>query len=145
MAMTSAERMAAYRLRKKEAGFKQVNKWQKADETVVGVEQTKKAVDAKWQEELKQEQLSAARKEGRRLAKLQDTSRRDGYIGGICDAASFFIRKDRVDIAQHLLKNFMIDRAKAEEALQRDKRTKSMTLEYLDKHGAWREPPPIMR
>jgi hypothetical protein len=142
MAMTPAERMRAYRLRKQEAGFKQVNTWQAADETVAEKEQAKKV---QWKKELEHEQLLAARKEGRRLARLQDTSRADGRIAGICAAADFFVGKDRTDIAQHLLTYFMIDRTKAEAALQADKRTKNVTLESLDKAGAWHEPPPIIK
>jgi cell division protein YceG involved in septum cleavage len=145
MAMTPAEKMKAYRQRKKEAGFKQIQTWQKEGETL---KTEKKAEEkAQWQKELEQEQLAAARKEGRRLARLKDTNRRDGYIDGICTAAAFFCNSkiDRADIAQTLLKHFMIDREKAESALQSDKRTKSTTLELLDKYGAWHQPPEYMR
>jgi len=60
-------------------------------------------------------------------------------------AAAFFIGKDRVDIAQHLLTHFMVDREKAEAVLQKDKRTKNLTLESLGKAGAWHKPSEIMR
>jgi len=94
-----------------------------------------------WEKMLKKEQLAEARKEGRRLARFQDTSRSDGRIAGICDAANFFIGRDRVDIAQALLKHFMVDRDRAEAALQADKRTRSMTFASLDKVSAWFKTP----
>ena len=50
------------------------------------------------------------------------------------------MRRDRVDIAQHLLQHFMIDREKAVGALEADKRTKSLTLASLDKSGAFNKP-----
>jgi len=42
-----------------------------------------------WEKKLKQEQLLAARKEGRKLASLEDTSRADGYSAGICALLPF--------------------------------------------------------
>ena len=68
-----------------------------------------------------------------------------GRITGICQAAAFFIGKDRADIAQSLLSHFMIDRETAEAALQADRRTRNMTLESLDKSGAWKKPPKVIK
>jgi hypothetical protein len=53
--------------------------------------------------------------------------------------------KTGYNIAQALLSHFMIDREKAGAALEADKRTKSLTLESLDKAGAWGKPPPIIK
>jgi hypothetical protein len=141
MALTSAEKMKAYRKRKQEAGFKQVNLWVKAGETIEAPKENQDNRRTRWEEELKQEQLSAARKKGRELAKKGDTNRTDGHTAGICDAAAFFIGRDRVDIAQALLSHFMIDRDKAAGVLEADKRTNNMTLSLLDKAGAWEKPP----
>ena len=71
------------------------------------------------------------------LAQRADQNYDQGRVIGLCEAASFFIGKDRTDIAQSLLSHFMIDREKAATALQTDKRTKSLTLETLDKSKAW--------
>jgi hypothetical protein len=143
MALTPAEKMRAYRKRKQAAGLKQRNIWVNAGETTPP-ESTDNRRD-QWDEELKHEQLTAARKEGRRLARLQDTSRADGRTAGICAAAEYFINKDRTDIAQHLLTDFKITRETAEAALQKDKREKNLILERLDRAGAWDEPPPILK
>jgi hypothetical protein len=101
----------------------------------------KEAQRKQWAEEEHQERMREARKEGRRLARMADHSRETGYIDGLCTAAAFFIGKHRPDIAQHLLATFLIDRAKAEAALQADKRTHSMTLETLDRGSAWDKQP----
>jgi len=91
-----------------------------------------------WEPELKAERLAAERKKGRELAMKADNSRADGRVLGLCEAAGFFIGKYRVDIAHSLLSHFMINRETAIKALQTDKRTKSLTLEYLDKAGVWK-------
>ena len=98
-----------------------------------------------WEPELKAERIAAERKKGRELAKKADQTYTQGRTAGICQAAAFFIGKDRADIAQSLLTHFMIDREQATAALEADKRTKSMTLESLDKSGAWKAPPPIIK
>ena len=90
-----------------------------------------------WEEELKQEQLAEARKEGRRLARRADQSRAHGHTVGICEASCFFLSRHRLDIAQALLERFMIGREKTESALQADKRERSITLAVLDKAGVW--------
>jgi hypothetical protein len=143
MALTPAEKMRAYRKRKQEAGLKQLNIWVNAGDAAPP-ESTGSHRD-QWKEELKHEQLTAARKEGRRLARLQDNSSANGYTAGICAAAAYFIGMERTDIAQYLLTHFMITREISEAALQTDKRTKNLTLERLDKAGAWNKPPPILR
>jgi hypothetical protein len=145
MALTPAQKMQAYRKRQKEKGLKQINKWVKADVEPSPPEGGTDKHHAQWEQVLKQEQLQAARKEGRKLARLQDTTRADGHTGGICDAAAFFIGRDRVDIAQALLSHFMIDRDKAAGVLEADKRTNNMTLSLLDKAGAWEKPPKTIK
>ena len=98
-----------------------------------------------WEPELKAERMAAERKMGRELAKKADQNRAQGRTAGICDTAVFFIGKDRVDIAQSILKRFGIDRGSAAAALEADKRTKNLTLASLDKAGAWKAPPPAIK
>lgn len=140
MGMTPAEKMRAYRQRKQAAGFRQVNSWVRGDAPPANSE-----AESRLEAEKRAERLKAARAEGRRLARSQDNTRRNGYIDGICAAAAFFVRKDRADIARSLLAEFYIDRPAAEAALQEDKRTKNMTLTSLDKARAWDAPPSIIR
>ena len=97
------------------------------------------------QELLKNERIAAERKMGRELAKKADQSRFLGRTAGICEAAAFFLSRNRVDIAQSLLAHFMIDQEKAKAALEGDKRTKSLALESLNKYGAWEKPPPAIK
>ena len=92
---------------------------------------------ASWEPEMKKARIDSERKKGRELANIADQNRLHGRISAFCDVAAFFIGKDRLDIAQHVLKHFMIDREKAVSALEADKRVKSMTLAYLDRAGAW--------
>ena len=169
MAMTSAEKMRAYRQRKKEAGLKQRNVWVKAGEggqepravaepaenaqgpaeegpDINAIrDQVKAELQQSWEPTLKAERIAEQRREGRKLARKADQSRTQGRIIGLCQAADFFVGKDRVDIAQALLAHFVVDREKAEGALQADKRTKSLTLESLDRVGAWDKPPEVIR
>ena len=97
------------------------------------------------QELLKNERIAAERKLGRELAKKANQSRALGRTAGICEAAAFFLGRDRVDIAQSLLTHFMIDQEKAKAALEPDKRTKSLALESLNKSGAWKAPPKVIK
>jgi predicted nucleotide-binding protein len=97
----------------------------------------KQELQEKWETELKTERMAAERKQGRENAKRADKNWKYGKITGICDTADFFIGKNMVDIAQNILTHFCIDRETVVVALQVDKRTKSMTLESLDKSGAW--------
>ena len=108
-------------------------------------ESIKQELKKTWEPELKAEKIAAQRKQGRELAKKADQSRSLGRITGICEAAVFFIGRDRSDIAQNLLAHFNIDRENAESALQVDKRTKSLTLESLDKSKAWGKPPKVIK
>jgi hypothetical protein len=108
-------------------------------------ESIKAELKTSWEPELKQARIEAERKKGRELAMRADQSHDQGRTIGICEAAAFFIGKDRADIAKYLLSHFMIDREKAEAALQADKRTRSLTLASLDKSGAWGKPPPVLR
>jgi hypothetical protein len=108
-------------------------------------ESVKAELKASWEPEVKQARIEAERIKGRELAKRADHSHEQGRTIGICEAAAFFIGRDRTDIAQSLLAHFMIDREKAGAALQADKRRRSMTLAMLDKSGAWGKPPSILR
>jgi len=97
----------------------------------------KRKKEMSWEETLKAEELAAARKQGRKNANNADTSYRRGHISGICNAAGYFVGKGRMDIAKALLQYFCIDREKAADALEHDKRVKDLTLSYLDKHKVW--------
>ena len=108
-------------------------------------EQVKTELRKSWEPELKAERISAERKKGRELAKKADQNYDRGHTVGICKAAGFFIGKDRADIAQSLLTHFSIDRETAEAALQADRRIKNLTLESLDKAGAWGKPPKVIK
>lgn len=114
------------------------------DEKVIR-EQVRRELKKSWEPELKAERLAAERKKGRELAKQKDRTSFNARVDGICDCAAFFVGKDRVDIAQSILHHFYINREMAKGALQADKRIKSMTLESLDKAGAWDKPPITIR
>jgi flagellar biosynthesis/type III secretory pathway protein FliH len=139
--MSNAERQAQYRQRRKEQGLKRRDNWvtPKADSNQTSTirEQEREDRRARWEAEAQEEKLKAAREEGRRLARNADRSRATGYIDGLCTAAAFFVRIDRVDIAQSLLGYYTIDRNKAAAALEADKRTKSATLETLEYGGVF--------
>ena len=108
-------------------------------------EQIETEIKQSWAGELQAERIAAERKEGRRLAKQADKNFTQGRTVGICNAAVYFVAKDRTDITRALLSHFAIDRETAEAALQADKRTKSMTLETLDKSGVWGNQPPAIK
>ena len=114
------------------------------DETALR-EAIKAELKKSWEPELKAERLAEERKKGRELARRADHTAANARISAICDCADFFVRRDRPDIAQHLLHYFMIDREKAVDALEEDKRTKSLTLASLDKSGAFNKPPSVIR
>jgi hypothetical protein len=153
-AKSGAERQKKYREDMIKQGYKQLVIWVDANGNRVGAkhigepnktqqgqdeqEKVKFAGRAReWEEELHAERLKEARAEGRKLARNQDKTYWNGKVFGICQAAEFFIYKQRPDIAKALLDYYEIDREKAEAALQADKRVKSMTLTTLDKHGVW--------
>ena len=108
-------------------------------------EQVKAELKKSWEPELKAERIAAERKQGREQAKRADQSHAQGRIIGICEAAAFFIGRDRADITRALLDHFMIDRETAATALEADKRTKSLILASLDKAGAWKAPPKVIK
>ena len=108
-------------------------------------ETIKEELKTSWEPELKQARIEAERKKGREIAKKTDQNHEQGKIIGICEAAAFFTGKERPDIARSLLSHFMIDREKAAAALEADKRTKSLTLETLDKAKTWGKPPRIIK
>jgi hypothetical protein len=90
--------------------------------------------------ELVQARIEAERKKGRELAKRADQNFSRGRVSALCDVAAYFIGKDRLDIARHVLDHFMVDREKAVTILEADKRVKNITLAYLDRAGAWCKP-----
>jgi hypothetical protein len=149
--MTAAEKQERYRA-KKEARAKAIEATallpfsdpSPQDMTIIR-EQVKKELKKSWEPEAKAERMNAERKKGRELAKQADDTFTRARTIGICDCADFFVGKNRVDLAQFLLDHFMIDRETAAGALEADKRVKSMTLESLDKAGAWNKPPLIIR
>jgi len=100
-------------------------------------ESIKAELKASWEPELKAERIASERKRGRELAKQSDQNYSHGRVSALCDVAVYFIRKDRLDISQHVLEHFMIDREKAAASLEADKRVKNLTLSYLDHAGAW--------
>jgi hypothetical protein len=143
--LSSAEKQWRYRerVRAKSEAMKAVPP---ADLDLASIrESIKKELRESWEPELKAERLAAERKEGRRLARLADRSSAQARVRGICDCAAFFIGKGRVDIAQALLEYFVVTRDVAVDALEADKRTKSMTLASLDKSGAFNKPPSVIR
>lgn len=107
-------------------------------------ESIKAELKKSWEPELKAERIAAERRQGRENANRADQSHEQGRITGLCEAASFFARKNRTDIARHLLSHFMVDREMAVAVLEADKRTRSMTLASLDKSGAWDKPLPVL-
>jgi hypothetical protein len=108
-------------------------------------EQVKAELKKSWEPDIKAERLREARKQARETARLADQNYSNGRIAGICQAADFFNGKDRADICRALLAHFMIDRETAAAVLQDDKRVKSLTLQSLDKSGAWEPPPKIIK
>jgi hypothetical protein len=120
MAMTNAEKIRALRERMKAQGLTQRSVYLPKGEPTPTQEAL--ASFLAWQKgqlqatapapstapDAEAERKEAKRKEGRRLARLADHSRANGRITGLCEAA-----------------------------LQEDKRTRSMTLETLDKGNAW--------
>jgi hypothetical protein len=96
--------------------------------------------------QIKQELKAELKAKPRKLEKDADReSYFRGKIVGVCESAAFYIGKDRPDLAQFLLAHFLIDREKAQAALEADKRTKSLALESLDKYRAWNPPPKVLR
>jgi hypothetical protein len=153
--LTNAEKQARYRSRQKEklealkaiaqAPAEPVMATPSKEDLAVLRESVKAELRESWEPELKAQRIAAERKQGRELAKRADQSHARGRVIGICEAASFFIGKGRTDITQSLLSHFMIDREKAKAALEADRRVRSLTLESLDKAGAWGAPPAIIK
>jgi hypothetical protein len=131
---TNAERQAEYRERKKAAGLKRKDDWinplvaSKGKPTQEQIERKKQ-----WDRELQEEELKAARKAGRE--REQNKYYRRGHVAAIVSVCGFFIRKDRRDIAQALLKNYDIDLAKCKE-----NQVNSLDLTVLEKVHIFDEP-----
>jgi hypothetical protein len=116
-----------------------------APDTGIMREQIKAELKTSWEPELKAERIAAERKRGRELAKKADQTYTQGRTVGLCNAAAFFIGRDRADIAQSLLSHFMIDRETARAALEADRRTKDLTFSMLENSGAWGKPPKVIK
>ena len=142
--LSNAEKQRRYRA-KRHAELETLKAVQIPADRAALRETIKEELKTSWEPELKQVRLEAERKKGRELARKADQSHEQGKVIGICEAATFFIGKERADIAKSLLSHFMIDRDKAAAALQADKRTKSLTLETLDKAKTWGKPPRIIK
>ena len=140
--LTNAEKQRRYRVKQK---AKLESLKVAADGGAAMREAMKTDLKTSWEPELKQARIEAERKKGRELAKRADHTFTQARTIGICESAAFFVGRGRADIAQSLLTHFMIDREKAASALEADKRTHSITLESLDKSGAWKTPPPIIK
>ena len=112
--LSNAERQAAYRERKKAAGLRRQSGWEDPAASAPapaldGPEGLKKA----WQEELKAEELKAARKEGREKERAK--SQRQGYLTAMASVCRFLVRHERADIARYLLKEFNVTKRSFEE------------------------------
>ena len=142
--LTGAEKQKRYR-EKRRSELEALKAARGAPDLPAIRERVKAELKAEWEPELKATRIAEKRKEGRRLARQTDQSHSQGRIEGICAAADFFIGKDRTDIARALLAHFSIDRKTAAAVLESDKRTKSITLASLDKSGAWKAPPRIIK
>jgi hypothetical protein len=132
--LSNAERQAAYRERKKAAGLKRQSGW--VDPRSVIPEPAGKNKDQEkkaWREELKAEELKAARKEGR--LKERTKNQRQGYLTAISSVCGFFIRRERPDIAKSLLKEFYISREDFIKA-----QFGSFELSVMDKAGIFEKP-----
>ena len=108
-------------------------------------EQVKTELKESWEPELKEARIAAERKAGRETARKKDKNFEHGRITGICSVAALMAGKDRADIARFILTHHSIDRETAAGVLEADKRVKSITLESLDKAGAWGKPPPVIK
>jgi hypothetical protein len=105
--LTPAEKQARYRERKQALGLKRQETWSQLLTT------GQKAIKAQWAEELKQEELKAARKAGRAGEQRKYYNR--GRVHATLDICNFFISRDRPDIATALLDHFQITKAKVDE------------------------------
>jgi hypothetical protein len=102
---SNAERQAAYRARKKAAGLRRKDDWINPLMGFKGEPSNEReAYKKQWQKEPEGEQLKAARKAGRQKERAK--YQRKGYIEAMINIGTFFIRRERPDIAQALMKNF---------------------------------------
>jgi hypothetical protein len=143
--LTPAERMKRYRAKQKAklAELQNAARLGIGDADMKSLKaQIKTELIAAWEPEMKKALLAEQRKKGRELAIKTDQVFYNGKVAGFCNAAAFFIGKERLDIAQALLSHYEINREKAEAALQSDKRTRSTILEFLDESNVWGKSPP---
>jgi len=144
--LSNAEKQRRYResrraMKKELEALKAQGAAQSAPDTGAIREQVKKELKETWEPEIKAGRMAAAKKQARENEKRKDRNFEHGRIDGLVTAAAYFCgaKIGRADIARALLSHFMIDREKAVAVLESDKRTKSMTLEILDKSGAWKK------
>jgi len=139
--LSAAEKQRRYRVAQKNK-FKELQSYvangiiEPAEKEAIR-EDLKKELKESWEPLLLAERMAAERKKGRELALKADHNFENGRITGICATANYFIGKERADIANALLAHFMIDKDTAKAVLEADKRTKSLTLESLERAGVW--------
>jgi hypothetical protein len=132
--LTNAERQAAYRERKKAEGLKRQSGWIDPQAVIKESDESKESQSAAaWREELKAEELKAARKEGRQKERAKHQRR--GYLQAMISVCSFFIRRERPDISKALLKEFVLSRKDFTEA-----NFDSFELSPLERAGIFNEP-----
>ena len=119
MALTTAERQARFRARKRAAGLQQKEIWvdPKADE--------KKRQQEAYQAEIAKQE----RKEFRDAEKTKYINR--GRIDGIVSVALMLIKKERPDLVKEILKAFYIDRQRCADAVLDKMEMDAISL-YLD-------------
>ena len=138
---TNAEIQKSYRERMKAKGYTARLVWVKAGEPTPAQEpqaaDTAATERAAWQEELKKEQLTAARKAGRESEQRKQHEK--AFVSGVCWTALFMIRHGRPDIARHILSEAYIDRNRAAAAIEKP------SMATLDKSNAWDKPETLVR
>jgi hypothetical protein len=138
-AMSGGEKQKRYRA-KKHAELEALKSTASLFDEGTMREEVRKELLESWAPAAKAERLAAERKQGRESAKKADRNYSHGRISGICAVAEYFVVKERVDIAQHILAHHLITHEVARGALESDRRVKSITLEHLTKVGAF-DPP----
>lgn len=132
--LTNAERQAAYRERKKAEGLKRQSGWVDPQAPAVEAAQPSKAQLLKgWQEELKAEELKAARQSGRQKERAKFEAK--GYFTAMAMACKYFMNHDRPDITRSLMQEFLLTRDKFTKA-----QVDQMYISQFDKAGIF-DPP----
>ncbi|MDR0719203.1 MAG: hypothetical protein LBF78_06160 [Treponema sp.] len=107
---SSSRRQAEYRERKKAAGLVRETRW--VDPSLAALDEkseAEKALEREWRQQLRDEELKAARKAGRE--REREKFYMNGRIRAFVGVLNFFVDKNRPDIAVALVKEFYIQRA----------------------------------